>query len=258
VVDRINRCLITRSQGRVFYFHNPYNGSRMYSEEKFTQLRQTMVERQLRGRGIDDERVLEAMSAIPRHLFVPPAEQTDAYADCPLPIGHGQTISQPYIVALMTQLLQLKGSETVLEVGTGSGYQAAILAHLAKEIFTVERIAELAEQASERLKSLDLNNVTVQESDGTIGLKDQAPFDGILVTAAGPSVPPPLLDQLAPGGRLVIPVGARTGQMLEVWHNREGEKERHAIAPVAFVPLVGEHGWEEREGGFLSWLYRDK
>jgi len=226
----------------------------MYSEEKFTQLRQAMVDRQLRGRGIVDERVLEAMSTISRHLFVPPAEQMDAYADCPLPIGYQQTISQPYIVALMTQLLHLKGHETVLEIGTGSGYQAAILAHLAHKVFTIERIGELAEQAAQRLRDLGYVNVTVVESDGTIGMPDQAPFDGILVTAAGPSVPPPLLDQLAPNGRLVIPVGARTGQMLEVWHNREGDMDRQAIAPVAFVPLVGEHGWDEREGGFFSWF----
>jgi protein-L-isoaspartate(D-aspartate) O-methyltransferase len=230
----------------------------MHSQEKFVQLRLAMVERQLRGRGIVDERVLEAMATIPRHLFVPPADQMDAYADCPLPIGHHQTISQPYIVALMTQLLKLTGDETVLEIGTGSGYQAAILAQLASKVFTIERIPELAQQASQRLQELGVENVTVQESDGTIGLPDEAPFDGILVTAAGPSVPPPLLEQLAPDGRMVIPVGSRMGQMLEVWHNQEGEMKRQTIAPVAFVPLVGEHGWDEREGGLFSRLYRGR
>lgn len=230
----------------------------MDDQDKFTQMRLTMVERQLRRRGIADERVLEAMTAIPRHLFVPPSEQMDAYADCPLPIGHHQTISQPYIVALMTELLQLSGGETVLEIGTGSGYQAAILARLASEVFTVERIPELAQEAALRLKRLGLDNVSVVESDGTIGLPDNAPFDGILVTAGGPTVPPPLLEQLAEGGRLVIPVGSRAGQMLEVWHKLKGENERQAVAPVAFVPLVGEHGWDEREGGLFSRLYRGR
>jgi protein-L-isoaspartate(D-aspartate) O-methyltransferase len=213
-----------------------------------------MVERQLRARGISDERVLEAMATIPRHLFVPVSDQMDAYADCPLPIGHRQTISQPYIVALMTELMKLCGDETVLEIGTGSGYQAAILAHLARKVFSVERIPELAHEAAQRLENLGVSNVSVVESDGTIGLPEEAPFDGILVTAAGPTVPPPLLEQLAEGGRLVIPVGSRMGQMLEVWHRTQGETQRQAIAPVAFVPLVGEHGWDESGGGFFSRL----
>jgi protein-L-isoaspartate(D-aspartate) O-methyltransferase len=230
----------------------------MPNQEKFTQLRRNMVERQLRGRGITDERVLEAMVGIPRHLFVPPAEQMDAYADCPLPIGHGQTISQPYIVALMTELMKLSGNETVLEVGTGSGYQAAILAHLAHKVFSIERIPELAQTARQRLEELGIENVLVVESDGTIGLPEEAPFDGILVTAAGPTVPPPLLEQLAENGRLVIPVGSRTGQMLEVWRRINGENQKQAVAPVAFVPLVGEHGWDERGGGFFSRLYRGR
>jgi protein-L-isoaspartate(D-aspartate) O-methyltransferase len=230
----------------------------MNDDDRLTQLRQTMVVRQLRGRGIADERVLEAMADIPRHFFVPPSEQMDAYADCPLPIGHGQTISQPYIVALMTELMDLSGNEKVLEIGTGSGYQAAILARLSHKVFTIERIPELAQEAALRLEELGVDNANVVESDGTIGLPNEAPFDGILVTAAGPTVPPPLLEQLAEGGRLIIPVGSRSGQMLEVWRRINGENQRQAVAPVAFVPLVGEHGWDEHQGGFLGRLYRGR
>lgn len=170
-----------------------------------------------------------------------------AYADGPLPIGSGQTISQPYIVALMTQLLELKGNEKVLEIGTGSGYQAAILAYLASEVHTVERHADLARLAARILRDLDLKNVVVHVGDGSRGLFEFAPYDGILVTAGSPQVPPPLFDQLADGGRLVIPVGGRTGQYLERWRRSGTRVESEELTPVAFVPLRGEFGWQEKD-----------
>lgn len=203
-----------------------------------------MVEEQLRRRNIIDERVLNAMLTIPRHLFVPQEHRHLAYVDAPLPIGHGQTISQPYIVALMTQLLMLQGDEKVLEVGTGSGYQAAILGLLAKEVHTIERHAELAAQAEAVLQSLNLSNVHVHVGDGSIGLKGYAPFHAILVTAAAPEAPKPLLEQLDQGGRLVIPVGGQWGQNLERWTRRGSRFDQEVLVPVAFVPLRGEAGWK--------------
>ncbi len=204
-----------------------------------------MVREDLAGRGIVDQRVLEAMRAIPRHLFVPPRYRPQAYADSPLPIGNNQTISQPYIVALMTQLLRLQGGERVLEVGTGSGYQAAVLATLAGEVHTVERHSRLAEIARQRLGRLEYKNVHVHIGDGSRGWPPAAPYDGILVTAAAPRVPAILLEQLATGGRLVIPVGGSKGQTLERWTRFEDHYQDEAIAPVAFVPLLGEFGWKE-------------
>ncbi len=206
--------------------------------------RKQMVLEQIAARGIRDARVLAAMETVPRHLFLPPEEQAYAYSDGPLPIGHGQTISQPYIVALMTELLALQGQERVLEVGTGSGYQAAILGKLAAEVHTVEIIPELAQGAQEILKNLGLTNVWVHIGDGSLGWSPAAPYHGILVAAAAPDVPQPLLEQLADGGRLVIPIGGRGFQELQLWqrHGKRYRQERNIS--VAFVPLRGEHGWK--------------
>ena len=202
-----------------------------------------MVLRQLKQRDITSPGVLEAFRSVPRHCFVPDEYHNMAYTDGPLPIGYGQTISQPYIVALMTQLLELRGDEKVLEVGTGSGYQAAILAHLARHVHTIERHAGLAVQASRVLQDLQLDNISVHIGDGTLGFPDEAPYQGILVTAASPQVPPPLLEQLAEGGRLVIPVGPHGSQNLECWQRQGIEYTQESIIAVAFVPLIGQHGW---------------
>ncbi len=212
--------------------------------DTFAEARQRMVQEQIAARGVRDPRVLEAMRSVPRHLFVPDEYREWAYSDGPLPIGVGQTISQPYIVALMTELLEIppKGAR-VLEIGTGSGYQTAVLAHLADEVFTIERHAALAAQANARLHRLGLDNVHVRVGDGTLGWPEHAPYDGILVTAAAPEMPPALLEQVRIGGRIVIPIGRRGGQTLECWTRREDDFERQAIIPVAFVPLVGEQGW---------------
>lgn len=204
-----------------------------------------MVDEQLIERDIRDERVLEAMRAVPRHRFVPPEYRYMAYNDGPLPIGSGQTISQPYIVALMTQLLHLKGDENVLEIGTGSGYQAAVLGYVAKQVHTIERHSELAEGAAGVLQGLGLSNVCVHIGDGSLGLREYAPFQAILVTAAAPDVPKALLDQLDEGGRLVVPVGGRMNQFLERWERHGASFEQELLVPVAFVPLRGRYGWNE-------------
>jgi protein-L-isoaspartate(D-aspartate) O-methyltransferase len=206
--------------------------------------RARMVDHQLRGRDITDQRVLEVMGRIPRHLFLPADSVHLAYSDMPLPIGQRQTISQPYIVALMTQCLELEGGEAVLEVGTGSGYQAAVLAGVARQVYSLERLPELAERARAVLLRLGLTNVEVHVGDGSGGWPSHAPYPAILVTAAAPRPPQPLLDEMAEGGRLLIPVGGMEGQMLERWRRRGGELDRERIAPVAFVPLVGEFGWD--------------
>ncbi len=206
-----------------------------------------MVAEQIESRGVNDERVLEAMRSVPRWVFVPQEMRGSATEDRPLPIGNGQTISQPYIVALMTELLRLQGGENILEVGTGSGYQAAILSRLAFQVNTVEFIPELAFQAQERLTTLGYPNVQVHQGDGSVGLAEFSPYDGILVTAACPSAPPTLLDQLAEGGRLVLPVGGRWRQELQCWQKQGAAFEREDILPVAFVPLRGTHGWKESE-----------
>lgn len=219
----------------------------MSEEIDYSKERHHMVERQLETRDIRDRRVLNAMRTVPRHRFVPSEYSHMAYSDGPLPIGSGQTISQPYIVALMTQMLRLEGHETVLEIGTGSGYQAAILAYLASEVHTIERHAELAEHAAQVLKSLELTNVKVHIRDGTLGLPEFAPYQAILVTAAAPQVPQTLLNQLDDGGRLIIPVGGRLGQTLERWERHGSEYTSEAQIPVAFVPLRGRHGWQEGE-----------
>lgn len=226
----------------------------MKESEELTHERERMVENQIRSRGIKDERVLEAMATIPRHVFVPSENRHLAYADAPLPIGHRQTISQPFIVALMTELLDLDGDETVLGVGTGSGYQAAILGRLAKRVYSLERIPELAEHARGILRALKVDNVEVLVADGSQGLPEHAPFEGIMVTAAAPRVPVPLKEQLADGGRLVLPVGEQAGQILECWERQGDDFRRDRVAPVAFVPLVGEHGWDSDERPFSWWL----
>ena len=209
--------------------------------------REYMVETQLRPRRITDPRVLQAMLQVPRHLFVPTEYRHLAYTDGPLPIGSGQTISQPYIVALMSQVLELQGVERVLEIGTGSGYQAAVLSCLAGEVHSVERFPELGQAAQATLLQLGYPNVTVHQGDGTEGLAEFAPFQGIIVTAAAPRVPQVLLDQLADGGRLVIPVGERGAQFLERWVRRGGKYDVDELIPVAFVPLVGKFGWSSAD-----------
>ncbi len=215
----------------------------MTEDEEFARERARMVEDQLLGRDITDRRVLEAMGSVPRHAFVPPEMTHLAYADAPLPIGFRQTISQPYIVALMTQLCHLRGGETVLEVGTGSGYQAAILARLARQVYTLERIPELAQGAKKVITRLGIRNVEVVECDGSLGLPEHAPYQAIIVSAAAPRPPQPLKEQLADGGSLVLPVGGREGQTLERWRRKGDDFSRERITGVAFVPLLGDHGW---------------
>ena len=213
--------------------------------DSHTLAREKMVEEQLVRRDITDERVLEVMGRLPRHLFVDKGIRGRAYGDHPLPIGQGQTISQPYIVAFMTQALHLEGDEKVLEIGTGSGYQAAVLSRLCANVFTIERVPSLARRARKVWDELDIHNIAMRIGDGTLGWSQYAPYDGILVTAAGPKVPEPLLDQLdEDGGRLVIPVGGHDFQKLKII-TRHGDsfKEREESG-VSFVPLLGRHGWK--------------
>lgn len=206
-----------------------------------------MVERDIASRGVRDSHVLEAMRTVPREAFVPASWREQAYDDRPLPIDAGQTISQPYIVALMCEALQLTGDERVLEIGTGSGYAAAVLSRLAAQVDTVERIAELAEGAARVLSELNVSNVRVHCADGTLGWPDAAPFDAITVTAGGPVVPTALLAQLAPGGRLVMPVGSNRGWQDLVRVTRAGPDDfrTESLCEVAFVPLMGTQGWPE-------------
>ena len=205
-----------------------------------------MVEEQLRKRGIDDPRVLRVMEDMPRHLFVERALWSRSYGDHPLPIGNGQTISQPFMVALMTQCLELEGEEKVLEIGTGSGYQAAILAKLARNVFTIERHAALGKRAREAWDELELHNIAMRVGDGSIGWSEYAPYDGVVVTAASPDLPQPLLDQLSSdGGRLVIPVGDSHFQQLKVVTRKGDNYSSREVVGCTFVPLVGKHGWKE-------------
>lgn len=210
-----------------------------------TEERSRMVETQIAARGVKDERVLSAMRSVPRHLFVPAAYRDVAYSDCPLPIGRGQTISQPYIVAVMTELLVVKPEDRVLEIGAGSGYQAAILANLARAVISIERISEVAEMARENLSRFGFSNVKIITGDGTIGYPEQAPYDAVLITAATPEVPPPLIDQLAEGGRLVAPVGSRDLQELVRITKKKDQAVREFFGGVVFVPLLGRYGWNE-------------
>lgn len=213
-------------------------------EEQFERLRKSMVRQQIEARGISDERVLEAMLRVPRHLFVPQHLRDRAYDDNPLPIGEGQTISQPYMVAWMTELLEVKPGDKVLEVGTGSGYQAAVLCELAGEVFSIEKNADLARAAEARLSGMGYRNLKVRVGDGTLGWPEEAPFDGIVVTAGAPSAPQPLLEQLAEGGRLVIPIGSSSMQMLTLIRRHGNEFQVSEEGSCVFVPLVGRFGWQ--------------
>lgn len=213
---------------------------------EFEILREIMVKEQIIPRGIKDSRVVQAMSNVPRHLFVPPEYQDSAYQDHPLPIGEGQTISQPYIVGLMTQCLQLKDEETVLEIGTGSGYQTAILSRLAKEVYSVERIALLAEKAKEALDKLNYKNIYSKIGDGSSGWAEYAPYDAVMVTAATAQVPRNLLAQLKEGGRLIIPIGEMFSQTLTLVQKKENDMIFTDICGCVFVPLIGEHKQEKK------------
>jgi protein-L-isoaspartate(D-aspartate) O-methyltransferase len=212
-------------------------------EPEFRGARVRLVE-ELRSKGIRDLSVLRAFEKVPRHQFVPTGIRHRAYEDTPLPIGNGQTISQPFIHAHYLELLGLKGTEKVLEVGTGTGYQTALLAHLVPQVFSIERIAALTAQARANLEKLGINNVSLLVGDGTLGWSAHAPFDAILVSAGSPSVPSPLLDQLADGGRLLIPEGDRETQHLMMYTRRGERTDKREVAPVRFVPLIGSHGWE--------------
>jgi protein-L-isoaspartate(D-aspartate) O-methyltransferase len=218
-----------------------YSEAALYAEgnsDRFAAQRRHMVETQLRARGIRDLRVLSAMSSIPRHKFVDPLYRDQAYEDHPLPIDAGQTISQPYIVALMLELLQLDSSANVLEVGTGSGYQTALLAQLSFHVYSMERHPELARQAAENLSRLGLTNVSLVTGDGSRGWADRAPFDAIVVSAATPQIPPPLFEQLREGGRMIIPVGPTEQQELQLIHKREGKALISLHEGCRFVPLI--------------------
>lgn len=204
--------------------------------------RERMVRDQIEARGVNDPVVLEAMREVPRHKFVPDEYQDSAYADHPLPIGHGQTISQPYIVALMTEALRLQPGQRVLEIGTGSGYQAAILDEMGMQVFTIDIIPELAEQAAQRLKGLGYTNITPRNADGYFGWEENAPFDAIIVTAAPDHLPQPLAEQLAEGGRLIVPIGpVGSVQTLWLFEKVQGELQATNLGAVTFVPLTGEH-----------------
>lgn len=208
--------------------------------------RRRMVENQLMRRDITDFRVLEAMRNTPRHLFVDQGLRPHAYADASLPIGEKQTISQPYMVAAMTQALELKGHERILEIGTGSGYQSAVLSPLVSRVYTIERISALASRARRVFDQLRLTNINLKVGDGTIGWRDQAPFDGIIVTAGAPEVPTEFLEQLAIGAPLVVPVGPRDHQiLLRLVRTEDGRFAREEMMDCRFVPLIGEHGWEQ-------------
>jgi len=213
---------------------------------RYTKMRMKMVDSQLRSRGIRDERVLKAMEKIPRHLFVDEGLRDQAYADNPLPIGDRQTISQPYIVALMTESLKLTGTEKILEIGTGSGYQTAILAELAERVFSIERIASLASKARKVLDTLNYYNALIRVGDGTYGWREEAPFDAIVVTAGAPDIPQPFVEQLSVGGKLVLPTGSRQSQtLLKVTRTSARlDTDIEDLGGCRFVDLIGEYGWK--------------
>jgi len=219
----------------------------MLEENNRKNLRLSMIETQLIPRGINNRNVLSAMKKIPRHLFVPEEYMDNAYEDHPLPIGSGQTISQPYMVALMTQVLELTGKEKTLEIGTGSGYQTAILAELSYKVYTVERIKSLSEKAQEILKKLKYENIYFKVGDGTEGWKEFAPYDRIIVTASSNSIPEPLIEQLSQNkGRLVIPIGEKFSQVLTLVIKDKENLEKKEICDCVFVPLIGKYGYKER------------
>jgi protein-L-isoaspartate(D-aspartate) O-methyltransferase len=215
--------------------------------DPYEQARLRMVDEQLRGRGIRDERVLAAMSRVPRHEFVAPEFADKAYGDYPVPVPVRQTVSQPYIVAAMIESLRLRGHENLLEIGTGTGYQAAVLAELARVVYTIERHGTLARLARENLERLGHRNIQVVHGDGTLGLPQHAPFDAIMVAAAAPQVPPALVEQLAPDGRMIVPVGTRESQALQLIQKRGNDVLSTTLEGCRFVPLLGEEGFEETE-----------
>lgn len=221
----------------------PVSGSGKADESRLAEHREKMVKDQIEGRDVSDPAVLKAMRKVPRHLFVPPGQVSEAYEDYPLPIGSGQTISQPYIVGLMTQSMALRGGERVLEIGTGSGYQAAVLAELVAEVFTIEIVPELGRSAGDRLKRLGYKNVHVKIGDGYQGWPEHAPFDAVMVTAAADDIPVPLVEQLKPGGRLVIPVGppALSQDLIVGTKSADGTLTKRSVRPVRFVPLIHTH-----------------
>ncbi len=213
---------------------------------KYERYREEMVERQIKARGVSDPKVLAAFQKVPRHLFVSEALMDQAYGDFPLPIGEGQTISQPYIVAEMTESLALSDQDRVLEIGTGSGYQTAILAEIAYKVYTTERIHSLYLKARKLFDDLKYPNIVTRYTDGTLGWKDESPFDAIMVTAGAPTIPKPLVDQLAAGGRLVIPVGNRfTQELIKLYKDESGKIYTANLGGCRFVKLIGEHGWKE-------------
>jgi protein-L-isoaspartate(D-aspartate) O-methyltransferase len=216
----------------------------MFPPDEFAEERRRMVDEQIAAHGGREERVLEAMRAVPRHRFCRAADRSAAYEDRPLPAECGQSISQPYIVAFMTERLAPRPGARILEVGTGTGYQAAVLSLLAGRVYSVEREPALAEAAGARLCALGITNVEIRVGDGTEGWAEHAPYDGIIVTAGAPAAPPPLFEQLADGGRLLAPVGGRSTQTLELWTRAGDDFSRTSLIPVVFVPLVGKHGWE--------------
>jgi protein-L-isoaspartate(D-aspartate) O-methyltransferase len=218
-----------------------------WSQEAWGPLRHQMVEEQIRDRGVRQPEVLRAMEAVPRHLFVPSDRRDESYGDSPLPIGWGQTISQPYIVALMTELLELQRGEKVLEIGTGSGYHAAVLSRVAGEVYSIEILPELGRQAQSTLGGLGYRNVHVRIGDGYKGWPEQAPFDAIILTAAPPEIPQPLLDQLKVGGRMVVPVGSFVQDLLLITKTSRGIEKR-TVAPVRFVPMTGEVQQQKKPG----------
>jgi protein-L-isoaspartate(D-aspartate) O-methyltransferase len=211
------------------------------ADDPYLKKRQRMIEKDIKGRGVKDAKVLEVMGRIPRHLFVEASDRSKAYADHPLPIGEGQTISQPYIVALMTEAVKLRSTDRVLEIGTGSGYQAAVLAEIVAEVFTIEIRKSLAESAAQRLKDMGYKNVKVKAGDGYFGWEGGAPFDAILITASPNHIPPPLIKQLKEGGRLIVPLGSILyTQQLTLARKHRGELLLDQMGPVAFVPMIGE------------------
>ena len=212
----------------------------------FDDQRERMVDTQLKARGLTDERLLAAFLKVPRHLFVPMEFRQDAYADRPLPIASSQTISQPYIVALMTDALRLRGHERVLEIGTGTGYQTAILAEMALEVFSVERLPELLPAAAKRLDGLGYLNIHLSAGNGTLGRPESVPYDAIVVSAAAPEIPDPLVAQLADGGRMVLPIGSPQAQTLTLVEKHRGALRRTDLGSCAFVPLIGRYGWSEQ------------
>lgn len=226
----------------IMAFFNLHGNSQYYDGTDYRKLRGVMVDRQIRSRGVTDDRVLKAMLKVERHLFVPEKYHSEAYQDHPLPIGAGQTISQPYIVAFMTEALDLKPTDKVLEIGTGSGYQAAVLAELCDSVYTVEIVGMLAEMATKTLNELHYTNVSVKEGDGYEGWPENAPYDAIIVTCAPNQVPEPLKDQLREGGKMIIPVGQTYAQELVLLEKKDGKLKQHKVLPVRFVPMVNEKG----------------